>query len=299
MSTEAGPGAPKVIVVSWLAAAAAFPSTLVLAAAGQGVGAVLGGCAWIGISLPLDRQVWALVNQPVLNFASLPRGFGYWWGSWLLPLVAAVVLMALRPRSRTWTAELMVLQAAWAAVVVAGAWLPLLDADDGHLTRWLALQRLPAAAVWTAPLAAAAVGLAPAVRLLELARRRTPNLGRVRRAALVAAHLVLPAATWVALVTIFGGEPRLHGMAALAVPVAAVLILAWFRYPAPSVCRMQPPTLRGVAGLVVTIVLASAALWGGGRPLADGRAAGVLWGEPGDFNNIRSWIVPHALSGRD
>lgn len=299
MSTEAGPGAPRVIVVSWLAAAAAFPSTLVLAAAGQGLGAALGGCAWIGLSLPLERQVWALVNQPVLNFASLPRAFGYWWGSWLLPLVAAVVLMALRPRSRTWTVELMVLQAAWAAAVVAGAWLPLLDADDGHLVRWLALQRLPAAAVWAAPLAAAAVALAPAVRLLELARRRTPNLGRLRRAALVAVHLVLPATTWAALATLLGGETRGRGLAAVAVPVAAVLVLAWFRYPAPSVCRMQPPTLRGAAVLVVTIVLAVAALWVGGRPLADGRAAGVLWGEPSDFNNIRSWIAPRALVGRN
>ncbi|HSO24911.1 MAG TPA: hypothetical protein VLT81_18550 [Chondromyces sp.] len=299
MSTEAGPGAPRLIVVSWLAAAAAFPSTLVLAAAGQGLGAALGGCAWIGLSLPLERQVWALVNQPVLNFASLPRAFGYWWGSWLLPLVAAVVLMALRPRSRTWTVELMVLQAAWAAAVVAGAWLPLLDADDGHLVRWLALQRLPAAAVWAAPLAAAAVALAPAVRLLELARRRTPNLGRLRRAALVAVHLVLPATTWAALATLLGGETRGRGLAAVAVPVAAVLVLAWFRYPAPSVCRMQPPTLRGAAVLVVTIVLAVAALWVGGRPLADGRAAGVLWGEPSDFNNIRSWIAPRALVGRN
>ena len=299
MSIEAGPAAPRVIVLSWLAAAAAFPSTLVLAAAGQGLGAALGGCAWIGLSLPLDRQVWALVNQPVLNFASLPRAFGYWWGSWLLPLVAAVVLMALRPRSRTWTVELMVLQAAWAAAVVAGAWLPLLDADDGHLVRWLALQRLPAAAVWAAPLAAAAVALAPAVRLLELARRRTPNLGRLRRAVLVAVHLVLPATTWAALATLLGGETRGRGLAALAVPVAAVLILAWFRYPAPSVCRMQAPTLRGAVGLIATIVLASAALWGGGRELADGRAAGVLWGEPSEFNNIRSWIAPRPLFGRD
>ncbi len=299
MSTEAGPGAPQVIVVSWLAAAAAFPSTLVLAAAGQGLGAVLGGCAWIGLSLPIDRQVWALVNQPVLNFASLPRAFGYWWGSWLLPLVAAVVLMALRPRSRTWTVELTVLQAAWAAAVVAGAWLPLLDADDGHLVRWLALQRLPAAALWAAPLAAAAVALAPAVRLLELARRRTPNLGRVRRAALVAAHLVLPAATWAALATILGGETRGRSLAALAVPVAAVLILAWFRYPAPSVCRMQPPSARGAAFLAVTIVLAGAVLWGAGRPLADGRAAGLLWAEPSDFNNIRPWIAPRSFPGRD
>jgi len=56
----------KGLLYGLLAAVAAFPGALLVAVAGQGIGALLGGCGWIGVSTPLDRQVWALVNQPTL-----------------------------------------------------------------------------------------------------------------------------------------------------------------------------------------------------------------------------------------
>ena len=67
-----------------------LPLDAFLKKAAARLGALLGGCGWIGISTPLHRQVWALVNQPALNFASLPRGLGYWLGSLALPLLIVV-----------------------------------------------------------------------------------------------------------------------------------------------------------------------------------------------------------------
>jgi hypothetical protein len=292
MRTEPGMGAPSLIFVSWLAAAGAFPFALVTAVGGQGLGALVGGCSWIGISLPIDRQPWALVNQPVLNFASQPAAVGYWWGSWLVPLLGAVVLGLLRPRSRSWTVELVIVQITWAAVVVAGAWLPLLDAEDGHLVRWLALHQLPAAAVWAAPLVAAVVGLVSAIRVLELARRQRPDLGRARRTGLVTVHLAVPAVLWVAVVAGVIGAPPVRATAGLGVPVAAAIVLAWLRFPGPHVRRLQPPTTRDVAALAVGVGLVVAVVWLAGRPLDGGSRAGLLWAKPTAFNNIRAWIEP-------
>ncbi|MBD3872686.1 MAG: hypothetical protein IFK91_07200, partial [Acidobacteria bacterium] len=189
MQTEPRINAPSVVAISWTAAIAAFPLALVLAVLGQGLGALVGGCQWIGASLPLDRQVWALVNQPVLNFASLPSAGGYWLGSLMVPLIVAALVIPLFLRSNSMIVEVSVIQLAWGAAVVAVAWLPLLDQGDGHLARWLDLHDLPPTLVWLAPALAAGAGLLPTLRLLELARRRQKDTGRAYRVVLVVFHL--------------------------------------------------------------------------------------------------------------
>ena len=73
--------APKIVLFSLVAAAGALAGALLVAILGQGLGGLIGGCGWIGISSPLDRQVWALMNQPTLNFSTLLRSLGYWAGS--------------------------------------------------------------------------------------------------------------------------------------------------------------------------------------------------------------------------
>lgn len=295
MRSEPGVAAPASVVGSWMAAAVAFPLALVLAAAGQGLGALAGGCGWIGLSLPLDRPVWALVNQPALNFAALGGATGYWLGSWLLPVLTAFGVLGLRLRTRSLLVELLGLQIAWAAVSVAGAWLPLLDPEDGHLARWLALQQLPAALLWAAPAAAALAGVLPAIRLLALARRRRSDIGRLGRVALVFAHLAVPSGAWAGLVWLVRRELPPPALGSLALPLAVALGLAWLRYPPAHLGRLERPTFRGFAALALAIVVAAAVLWYGGRPLPDGRAAGLLWGRPGDFNNVRPWVAPQTL----
>ena len=113
MVEKLDPMAPAGILCGLLAGMVGLQAGLVLAVLGQGVGSVLGGCSWIGISLPIHLQPWALVNQPVLGFAHRGEALGYWFGSLLLPLVVALGLPAMLRRPRTLTAHLLVVHTAW------------------------------------------------------------------------------------------------------------------------------------------------------------------------------------------
>jgi len=295
MHTEPEINAPSVVAISWTAAIAAFPLALVVAVLGQGVGAMVGGCHWIGASLPLDREVWALVNQPVLNFASLPRAGGYWLGSLVVPLMVAAFAIPLLPRAQSLIVEISVVQVAWGAAAVAVAWLPLLEKGDGHLGRWLGLHSLSTSCVWLAPVIAAGAGLLPTLRLLELARRRHKDTGRIYRVAVVATHLVVPVILWVGLASLTRSSVPLEATLAITVPVCAALLLAWWRYPSPYVRPLERPTFSGVVSLVACAAVAAIIVWTMGRPLPNGASAGVLWGTPQAYNNIRPWIDPVSI----
>jgi hypothetical protein len=297
METEPGTLSPSAIVISWLAASAAFPLALIGAVLGQGLGALVGGCQWIGITLPLGRQVWALVNQPVLNFAALPSAGGYWLGSTFLPLVMALTITSFLPRARSFVVELVVVQIAWAMSVVAVAWMPLLDGKDGHLARFLALHGSPTVLVWLAPALAAVAALLPTLRLLELARRRRTDIRRGGRQLVVIVHLALPTAAWVGAAFIASGSFPLLACLAAAMPVATVLVFAWFRFPAPYVHRLELPKASELAGLAAAAALLWCIVWFAGRPLPEGRSVGVLWAHAQSFNNIRPWIEPQFLTG--
>jgi len=290
MRTATHATAVSAVAVSWLAAIAAQGSALMLSVIGQGLGALAGGCGWIGASIPIHRQVWALVNQPVLNFSSLPAAGGYWLGSMVVPFLAAVFMLTLRPRKPTLVGQLAVVQTVWWVALVAGAWLPLLDPVDGHLSRWLLLHRLGPALAWSAPAAAAAVAMFACLRLLELARSYRSELGRRARVAAVVVHLVLPVGGWLCVVFWAGGTPPLRSFIGLAMPVAAVLAFAWFRYPPPFPRPLNAPSRRAVVVLVACVGLTVSVVWAAGRPLPDGGASGVVWGKAESFNNIRPWI---------
>ena len=295
MQTEPRINSPSVVAISWTAAIAAFPLALVLAVFGQGLGALVGGCQWIGASLPLDRQVWALVNQPVLNFASLPSAGGYWLGSLMVPLIVAALVIPLLLRSNSVIVEISVIQLAWGAAVVAVAWLPLLDRGDGHLVRWLDLHDLPLQLVWLAPALAAGAGLLPTLRLLELARRRQKDTGRTYRVLLVVFHLVVPVVVWVGLGSLVRSSVPLEATLAIAVPICAAIVLAWLRYPAPYVRTLVRPNLSSGVALVTCAAAAVVLVWIAGRPLPDDASAGILWGQPQAYNNIRAWIDPFSI----
>lgn len=299
METEPGTGSPSAIAISWLAAAATYPLALIGAVFGQALGALAGGCQWIGVSLPVDRQIWALVNQPVLNFAALPSASGYWLGSTLLPLLVAVSIIGFLPRARSFVLELTIVQIAWAMAVVAVAWMPLLESEDGHLVRFFSLHGKPTALVWLAPAAAACAALLPTLRLLELSRRRHPVGRRAHRLLVVLFHCVAPTVGWLALVLLVRGSVPMVATLAAAFPVTAALIFAWFRFPPPYVHRLSPPGWREIVVLVIAATLFGATVWFAGGPLGDGRSAGVLWGQTQSFNNVRPWIVPRLLTGTD
>jgi hypothetical protein len=290
MRIETTMTAVSAVAVSWLAAAIAAGTALVLAVTGQGLGAVAGGCTWIGVTIPLDRQVWALVNQPVLNFSSLPSAAGYWLGSVALPMLAALLLFSLRPRKPALAGQLMVIQTMWWISLIAGVWLPLLDPGDGHLSRWLELHRLEPRLVWLAPLLATGVAVLASLRLLEIARRGRSDLGCGARVRVVIVHLVVPVAGWLYLVFSASGALALRPALGLAAPVTAVLAFAWLRYPPPYPRPLQTSLRRSVVALVVCALGVAGGLWVAGRPLAGDRTAAVVWGTPGSFNNIRPWV---------
>jgi hypothetical protein len=283
---------PSVLSISFLAAAAAYPLALILAVLGQGLGALIGGCDWIGISLPMDHQVWALVNQPVLNFSSTPIAAGYWLGSLILPLVIAVAIVPFVPRALSLTAELIMVQVAFAAAAVAVAWLPLLDPEDGHLVRWLSLHGMPSILVWLAPTAAAGAALIPTLRALELARRQHEHTGRGFRLLVVVVHFGTPLAAWVGIVSFLRGELPIGPTVGAALVLVGALVLAWFRYPSAYVRPLREPALIEAPVLAIMAIILAAIVWFGGRPLPGQKAAALLWGQPQAYNNLRPWIEP-------
>ena len=292
METEPKIGSPVVVCLSWAVAIAAFPLALVVAAVGQGLGAMAGGCQWIGLSLPLGRQAWALVNQPVMNFSSLPSASGYWLGSLILPLIIASGIIPLLPRARSMLAELSVVHIAWSTALVAGAWLPLIDSDDGHFVRWLSHQDWPQEGVWAGPVLASIIALVPTIRLLEMARRRQTSARSIARFGIVAIHLGFPLVAWVVLTTLVRGSLPVAATVGAALPLVTSLTVAWMRYPAPYVRPLEPTTPSRFAGVLVAAALIAVFVWFAGRPLPEGRSAGLLWGTPQAFNNIRPWIEP-------
>lgn len=282
--------APKAVLFGLLAAVAALSGALVLAVVGQAIGALFGGCAWIGLSTPVDRQVWALVNQPSIHFSTQARALGYWTGSFLLPLVVALAAVPLLPRSRTLAAELVVLHSSWAATVVGLAWLPLIDPRDGHLWRWLDLWDLPSYLGWAAPVLAIPAAVPATLRLLSLLRISRHHAGRALRLAVVFVHLGLPAAGFVAIAAWVGGAPP--GLSALGVGavVTVALTVAWFGYPPPFVERLQPLSASTWLKLAAAALVLAALVIAAGRPTTADHRAGLLWAHPNATNNIRPWI---------
>ncbi len=286
---------PRGIAFAWLAAAAMIPLVLILAVLGQAVGAMLGGCTWIGGSLPADHQVWALVNQPTGDglasaFASQRRATGYWLGSMLLPLAVAALAVPILPRSRSLAAELVVVQLAWTAATVGVAWMPLLDAKDGHLSAWLELHRLPPLLVWSLPLLAAAAALSPCLRLLALARRLRSHISRWQRLGVVVLYLLPPLAGWVCLAALVRGELPVRSLIGILVPSLVAVATAWLTSPPPYVQPLEELEGGSFAWAIAAVLVLGSLVAVAGWPLADSRRTGLLWSHPSSANNVRPWI---------
>ena len=283
------------LLASWMAAVCGHVAGLLLAVLGQALGAVLGGCQWIGMSLPAHRQVWALVNEPAPHFAAQPAATGYWLGSVILPLLVALTAVPLLPRARSVTAELATLQLAWGAAVVGGAWLPLVEPSSSHLVSWLGFRRLPDVLVLVAPAVAVVAVVAPTLRLLAVARNRRRETRRLERVAIVLIHLVGPSAAWVGAGTVLGGGVPAGAAMAVLVTAAVSLPVAWIGYPPALVHRVEGIRGRRVLWLAALAFVLAGLVWATGRPLAGGRVAGILWRSPDAYDNIRSWIEPADL----
>jgi hypothetical protein len=280
------------LLASWLAAAAALPASLLVAAAGQGLGAMAAGAGWIGICTPWDRQGWGLVNQPVLNFASLPAAGGYWLGSWIAPFLIAVLMMPAALRLKTASGQLAAIQSSWVGLVVAASWQPSLEPHSGHIARWLQFRDLPTELRWLTIVAVAAAAVPVVLRLLAIARITRFHLGRGRRLVLVLAHLFpVPLGLIAATITVSGVVPT-EACIAAAVPLLTGIAVAWFGFPAPLTHPVDAVTPRALLALGFAVAVVWACGWATGRPLPDNRASAVQWARDGSFNNIRDWMEP-------
>jgi len=289
------PLAPKNLVLGWLAATVALPLTVVAAAAGQGLGAMAGRCAWIGVALPIHRQPWALVNEPSLSFASTPGAALYWLGSLIVPALLAVGVIPFMPRSKTVWAEIAAAQIAFGMAAGGLGWLPLLDPAEGHLARWLHLHHLPSFLLAAAPVLGAMAALPAVFRLLAFDRAAHRAPGPFHRMAVALLSFLPPTALWVGLGTLAAGEPQLLSTFGVTLPlVLALAISAIFSVGAWVLPR--EPNRRGTPVLLLlAAILLGALVYMGGRPLPGGRASAILWSRPNAYNNIRPWIVPLKL----
>jgi hypothetical protein len=280
------------LLFSWLAGAGALPAVILFMVLAQGLGAWFGGARWIGICTPLTRHPWALINQPNLAFSASTAASGYWFGAVLVGLALAVFAPALANRSKADAARFATIQLSWAAAVLAGAWFPLVDLEDGHLTRWLALHDLPIVMVWITPLAAGLAVIPTLLQLLALGREGRTTFGIGARLLTVALFLWAPVFVWVVVVSLLCGAVVMQSCLACLLPImisATVAARGWGR---DRVVEQVFISVRSFLGIVVLSSMMISAVWLCGRPLAGGRVAALLWSTPNAFNNIRDWIEP-------
>jgi len=297
MQQMSNPLAPKALLSCGLAAIASYPGALLLAACSQALGAMAGGCQWIGLSLSPHRPVWALVNQPTLDFASRSSALGYWLGSLVGPLAVVLATVALLPRPRWLSAEIAIVQFGWILAVISGAWLPLLEPPNGHLGIYLKLSRAPGELLWLAPILTSVVAAIPTLRLLALLRAGHPRASRLTRMITVVLYFGLPLVGWFFVVTSFRATLPTHAMAATLCPLLVGIIIAWYGHPSGLVHNLRNVGWMGVASAVASVGLFWGIVGWAGEPIDEKRAMGVVWATPSSFNNIRDWV--EAVSLRD
>lgn len=289
----ATPLAPRVLLLSLAVALVVWPLVWLLLAVAQGVGVMLGGGEFIGISMPWGQYPWALVNQPSVAYSSSRAAlWGYWLPSTLVAGALAGLVAILAPSSRRWGGELAVHHVACAAAALGLGWAPALGMTDGPAR---GLERF-----WDVPDlgfvgACALVGVAlswlPVTRLAGGLWHQSAQLTLTRRVAVAALHGVLPASIWVALVHLQGWRPGLLpvlGIALVAFGPVAVLVL---RIPRASMHRRELPSAIWLGSLWLISVAVLGVALAAGAP--SGRSArGFVWAKPSATNNIRvDWHI--------
>lgn len=289
----ASPLSPRVVLLSLGVALGVWPLVWLLLAVAQGVGVVLTGGGFIGVSLPLGQYPWALVNQPEINFASTQAGlWGYWLSSALFALAVAAALPVLAPGPRRWGGELVLIHLAFASAVLGLGWAPAFGLVDGPARGLERFFHVPSLAfVGGCALFGAAVAALPMIRLAGALWHDAAPIAGSRRVAVVLLHGVLPAAIWVGMATVVGWRPGPWPLAGVGVVLLSPLVTLLFRVPRAALQRREAPsTLRLVAVWAMGCALLALAAWAGSPELRAPR--GFLWGAPQATNNIRpDWRV--------
>jgi len=282
------PLSPRVLVLSWAVALIAWPLAWLLLAVAQGLGTVVAGGGWIGVSVPLGLHPWGLVNEPSIAFAGTRAAlFLYWLVPPLAVLAVAVLLPTVVPVPPSWLSEVGVVQLAVACAVLGLGWAPPLGVVDGPaagLARFWGVSAGIFLGVTTA-LGALVVQLAVA-RLASHLWVEPGGPLRMRRLRVTLAHTFVPALWWgVAVVAQGWAVPPLAVMTTAAVLLGA-LLGAWWWVPA-SPLHPRPHLLwRTVVALALLgVAVFAVATWAGAPRRGNGTA--FVWGYPGETNNVR------------
>jgi hypothetical protein len=291
------PLSPRVVALSWLSTLVAWPLVWAAMTASQGLGVVLQGGEWIGVSLAWGQHPWALVNQPHVGFAATRGALG---GYWLAPMIAGL-LLAILPAlllssGRGWTWELLLLQISMAGALLVLGWAPGLGMVDGPAAGLARFWRLP---WWSQPLVCALLGGVaihlPTMRLCGFLWHAPAGPTRRRRMLSVLLHGMLPALLWVVAVAAAGWPLPGHAVAGLAVVALGSLLAAWVWLPrAPLRPRALPGWPGWLALAAVSLALAGVSAWAGSASRGQPRA--LVWGHPGITNNVRPAMVVTRLT---
>lgn len=282
----------KVLLLSWLLAAALWPLLWLLLPAAQGVGVSAVGGEWIGLSAPWGSQPWALVNQPGVGFSATRAALvGYWLPPLVVPLLLALLLPPFMPSGQGWVGELAVYHTASAAAVLGLGLAPSLGVADGPAAGLEVFWKLPSLLVVLLAALAGVIGATMAsLRLASPLWLAPGGPTRRRRVLIPLLHAGPPLALWQVTVCLAGWRPRsAAAMVAGAVLGVVVVASAWFVTRAPLVRRRGAGWGTIVTAGVLAVTIGGLLAWAG-APQA-GSPRGFLWGEERMTSNVRSGTV--------
>ncbi|HPW55251.1 MAG: hypothetical protein KA072_01425 [Thermoanaerobaculaceae bacterium] len=295
----ASPLSLRVVLLSLGVALIVWPLVWFLLAAAQGVGTTLAGGDFIGVSLPLGRYPWALVNQPEINFASTRAGlWGYWLPSAMLAVVVAVCLPVFAPGSRRWGGELALLHVALASAVLGLGWAPALGCLDGPALGLERFFHVPSLVyVGGCALVGACGTSLTMIRLAGGLWHHSSPVTRRRRVSVVLLHGLLPLGFWLALTILLGWRPGPLPLAGVGTVLFGALGTLFQRVPRAELQRRDPPsTVRILLLWPFACAVLVLAAWTGAPQ--SGAQRGYLWGKPLASNNIRpEWRITPLRQG--
>ena len=276
------------VVLSWAVALVAWPLAWLLLAVAQGVGTMIAGGGWIGVAVPMGLHPWGLVNEPSIAFADTRAALVlYWLAPPLAALAVAVLLPTVVPVPHSWVSELGMVQLAAASAVLGLGWAPPLGVADGPASGVDVFWGVsPALFIALAAVLGAAVVQLAVARLCGHLWMEPGGPRRGRRVLAAGVHAFPPAVVWVLAVLVQGWAVQPLALLTAAAVLVGTLIGGWAwmpgspLHPYPQV-RWRTVALAGVAGVAV-LALAS---WAGAP--ARGHGTALVWGLPGQTNNVR------------
>jgi hypothetical protein len=262
--------------------------TRLLHVAGHLVGASFAGAKPIGLYAPLLGFDLPLANYPDPGWSAHTSAAPFFAGGMVAALLLALLAGFLWPASPGLGSRLLPLQLA-AVLLLHGVVEPLLDfSARGELLLTAELAKLSPALLLGGALLLAALGLAWAtVRFLRLSSVVTGNIGPGGRLLLALGFFALPEGAFQLLSWFFARSGFVElaiGGLFLLLPVAVALLL-------PPRHFYEKVEAEGSGRLLASGLLLSAMLLGGWWFLfvdfSPPHARGLVWTEPGVFNNVR------------